>query len=298
MKTLGAVPIAQVNGLELYYEDEGQGDPLVLIMGLSAQYQWWSRKLIDAFLSLGFRVIRFDNRDVGCSTRLNALGQPDVRMMTAGRLVGRRATPPYTLDDLALDAVGLMDVLGLERAHVMGASMGGMIAQRVTLDHPGRVASLTLLFTNSGSRRDGLAAPEALRMLLKPPPSGREAAIDRLAEVGRVLTGPEYAYDESYWRDLAARCWEHSPEPPGTARQLAAVLGTVSTRDRLHEIQQPTLVIHGTRDLLVRPKGGINLARGIRRSRLLMFDGMGHHIPPELRKTIAHNVRAVADSAV
>ncbi len=291
------MPVAQVNGIELYYEDEGAGDPLVLIMGLSAQYQWWSRRLIDAFMALGFRVIRFDNRDVGASTRLDDLGQPDVKLMTASALVGRRLKPPYTLNDLADDTVALMDHLGIPQAHVMGASMGGMVAQRVALGYPDRVLSLTLLFTNSGSRWDGFAAPQAIRMLLRPPPRGREATIERLTEVGRVLTGPSYAYDEAYWRDLAARCWAHSEEPPGSVRQLAAVLGSPPTRDRLHEIAQPTLVIHGSQDPLVRPQGGINLARRIRHSRLLFFEGMGHHVPPELRDTIAHNVRAVANAA-
>lgn len=291
------MPMAQANGLELYYEDEGTGDPLLLIMGLSAQYQWWSRKLIDAFKVLGFRVIRFDNRDVGRSTRFDELGAPNVRRMTARRLMGTRIVAPYTLDDLARDTVGLLDFLDVPRTHVMGASMGGMVAQRVAVDYPDRVSSLTLLFTNSGSRLDGIAAPEAIKMLLKAPPRGREATIDRLAEVGRVLNGPVYAYDEAYWRDLAARCWAHSEKPAGAARQMAAVLGSPTTGPRLHLIEQPTLVIHGSADPLVRPKGGIRLARAIRRSRLLFFNGMGHHVPPELRETIAHNVRTLANCA-
>ena len=297
MRTLGAVPIADVNGLQLYYEEEGAGEPLVLIMGLSAQYQWWSRALIDAFVSMGFRVLRFDNRDVGRSTRLDAFGQPNVRLMTASSLMGRRIKPPYTLHDLVDDTVGLMDHLGIRRAHVMGASMGGMIAQRLTLNHPDRVASLSLLFTNTGSRRDGLASPKAIKVLLRPPPQGREATIERLVDVGRLLTGPRYEYDEAYWRDLGARCWDHSDVPPGTSRQMAAVLGTPSTRHRLHLIEQPTLVMHGTEDPLVRSRGGINIARRIHRSRLLLFEGMGHHVPPELRDTIAHSVRAVANAA-
>ena len=291
------MPIARANGLELYYEDEGTGDPLLLIMGLSAQYQWWSRKLIDTFKALGFRVIRFDNRDVGQSTRLDAWGLPDVRRMTAQRLMGRRITAPYELDDLVADTIGLMDFLDIQRAHVMGASMGGMVAQRVALDHPGRVASLTLLFTSSGSRLDGLATTEAIKVLLRPPPLGREATIDRLAEVGRMLNGPVYPYDEAYWRDLAARCWAHSETPPGTARQLAAVLASPPTGPRLHQIEHPTLVIHGSADPLVRPRGGLRLARAIPRARHLVFQGMGHHVPPELRETIAHNVRAVANMA-
>ena len=295
--TLPAVPIAQVNGIELYYEVEGAGDPLVLVMGLSAQYQWWSRKLIDAFIAHGFRVIRFDNRDVGQSTRLDSLGLPNVRLMTASALMGRRIKPPYTLDDLAEDTVALMNHLDIPRAHVMGASMGGMVAQRLALNHASRLMSLTLLFTSTGSRRDGIATPHAMKTLLKPQPTGREATIERLVEVGRMLTGPSYAYDEMYWRDLAARCWAHSQTPPGTARQMAAVLGSRPTRYRLKEIELPTLVIHGSKDPLVRPQGGINLARGIRKSRMLYFEGMGHHVPPELRATIADNVRAVANSA-
>ena len=291
------MPIAQVNGIELYYEEEGSGDPLVLIMGLSAQHLWWSRKLIDRFKAEGFRVIRFDNRDVGKSTRLDALGEPNVRVMTASRLMGRRVKPPYTLNDLVADTVGLMDFLDIPRAHVLGGSMGGMVAQRVALAHPSRVSSLSLLFTNSGSRRDGFAAPSALKMLLRRPPQGREETIEALAEVGRVLTGPVYSYDGAYWRDLAARCWDHSDVPPGRARQMAAVLGTPTTRHRLHEIKQPTLVMHGTLDLVVRPKGSLNLARLIPRSQLILFNGMGHHIPPELRETLVLNVRAVANAA-
>ncbi len=291
------MPIAQSNGIDLYYEEEGSGEPLVLIMGLSAQHEWWSRQLIDGFIAQGFRIIRFDNRDVGQSTRLDALGTPNVRLMTAGRLLGGRLKAPYTLEDLADDTLGLMDHLGIERAHVMGGSMGGMVAQRVTLKAPTRVASLTLLYTNTGSRLDGIAAPSVIRTLLKPPPQGREATIDRLAEVGQLLTGPHYPYDEAYWRDLAVRCWNHSSEPPGTPRQLAAVLASPSTRERLREIEQPTLVIHGTADPLLPLRGGIRLAHSIRRARLLMLEGMGHYVPPSLRDTVVLNVRAVANSA-
>ena len=291
------MPIAKTNGVELYYEDEGEGEPLVLIMGLSAQCSWWSPGLLRTLRSKGFRIIRFDNRDIGRSTRLEALGRPNVRRMTARALLGGKIKPPYRLEDLAEDTVGLMDFLGLDRAHVLGASMGGMVAQRIALDHASRVRSLTLLFTSSGSRRDGLPAPKAMRLLSRPTPTTKDETIERFAFVGRVLTGRGYPYNETYWRELGAECFDRSIGPPGTVRQLAAVLGSGSTRERLHKIEQPTLVIHGTDDLLVRPRAGLNLARAIPRARMLLFQGLGHHLMTPVYETVARNIRALADDA-
>ncbi|MEZ5116131.1 MAG: alpha/beta fold hydrolase [Candidatus Nanopelagicales bacterium] len=271
---------ADVGSVTLAYETFGDpaGEPLVLVMGLATQMIAWPDPLCRALADLGHHVIRFDNRDIGLSTHLDGLPTPK----PWDTLLPHRR-PPYSLDDMADDTVGLLDALGLESAHLVGASLGGFIAQTVAVRHPDRVRSLSLVMTSTGSRRVGLPSPRAALVLLRRPPTpDREAAIQMRIDTFRVIGSPGYPLDETYVRDLAGRSYDRAFDPAGVTRQLAAAMSQPDRTRALAGVRVPTVVMHGLDDPLIHPSGGRALAQAIPGARFVGFPGMGHDLPAAL----------------
>jgi pimeloyl-ACP methyl ester carboxylesterase len=273
------MPRARVGEVELCYEVVGEGTPLLLVMGIGVQLVFWPEDLCRALAERGFRVIRFDNRDVGQSSRMDHLGVPDVREQLLRWSVGLPVRAPYRLDAMADDAAGLLAALGVERAHVVGASMGGMIAQLLAIRHPGRVASLTSIMSHPGDRWSGLPRPRALRALLRPPPRTREATQASWVEFFRVVGSPGFAFDEAGIRERAGLHFDRGASPRGVARHFTAILAAGDRRPALRELEIPALVVHGEADPLVQLRGGLRTAKALRRAELLRIEGMGHDLP-------------------
>jgi pimeloyl-ACP methyl ester carboxylesterase len=287
-----AVQRAQVNGIEIAYETFGDpADPaIVLVMGLGTQMLAWPEEFCRDLAARGSFVVRYDNRDVGLSSAMRHLPTPHPLAVAAGR---RR--PAYTIRDMAEDCVGLLDHLGLDQVDLVGASMGGFIAQTVALSHPERVRSLTLIMTSTGSRRVGRARLHLTGMLLKPRHyPNREAAIKARLAVARAIGSPGYPLDEAYVREMAGRSYDRAADPRGYMRHLGAVLSQPDRTPRLRKLRVPTLVMHGLHDPLVGVSGGIALARAIQGSRFLGFPGMGHDLPRALWGQFADEITAVA----
>lgn len=287
--------MAPANGIELAYQELGDpaGEPLVLVMGLATQMIAWDERFCAMLAERGFRVVRFDNRDIGRSTRIDSAGVPSRVDMT----IGRRASAPYLLRDLARDTVGLMDHLGIESAHVVGASMGGMIAQTTAIEHPRRVRSLVSIMSTTGSRRTGLPSLKAFGVLFGKPPREREEAIERAVNVFRVIGSPAYPFEEQRVREIAGRSFDRGHSGAGVARQLHAITASGDRTRALNGVRVPTTVIHGDRDVLVRPAGGRATARAIPGARLRMIEGMGHDLPPQLWATFVEEISANAERA-
>jgi pimeloyl-ACP methyl ester carboxylesterase len=284
--------LAPCNGIEIAYQEMGDADaePLFLVMGLATQMLAWDEGFCDALAERGFRVVRFDNRDIGRSTKLTAAGPPPRLDM----MLGRRGSAAYLLRDMAADTIGLMDHLGIESAHVVGASMGGMIAQTLAIEHPGRVRSLVSIMSNTGSRWTGLPSRKAMAVLLGQPPRDRESAVERAVRTFAVIGSPGFPFDEERLRRIAGRSYDRGHSAAGVARQLHAITASGDRTKALHGVRVPTTVIHGNRDVLVRPAGGRATARAIPDARLKIVDGMGHDLPRQLWPVFAE---AIADNA-
>ena len=267
----------RVREVELAYEERGEGAPLVLVMGVGTQLVHWPEPFLDMLVDRGFRVIRFDNRDVGLSSKLDGLGMPRIRSLIVRRTLGLSVRPPYALRDMAADVVGLMDGLNIERAHVVGISMGGMIAQNLAIHHPHRLRTLTSMMSTTGERY----APTfpALAALLAPAPRNVQQAMDHSARIFRTFNGPTYRIDETRIREVAARAWLRCHHPPGFARQMAAIVCERPRTAALHHVHVPTLVIHGGSDPLIPPAAGRATARAIPGARLRLIEGLGHNLP-------------------
>jgi pimeloyl-ACP methyl ester carboxylesterase len=277
MHAFGDERTAAVNGVELAYQEMGdpEGEPLVLIMGLATQMIAWHEELCSLLAEQGFRVVRFDNRDIGHSTKLDWLGVPSRIDM----LVGRRATAPYLLRDMARDTTGLMDHLGIESAHVAGASMGGMIAQTIAIEQPERARSLVSMLSTTGNRLVGAPMLKTYGVLLAPPPRNREEMIERAVKTFRVIGSPGFPFDEPLVRELASRSYDRGQGAAGVFRQLHAITASGDRTRALRGLRLPTTVIHGANDPLVRPSGGRATAKAIPGARLRMIEGMGHDLP-------------------
>ena len=290
------MPVTRVGEIEIYYESMGEGTPLLLVMGLGAQMIAWPEGLCRLFVEQGFRVIRFDNRDTGLSSKVDHLGRPKLRALLARGAMNLPFRPPYTLDDMARDAVGLLDALDLPSAHVVGASMGGMIAQIMAIGHGKRVRSLTSVMSHPGDLRSKLVKPAILRALLAPIPREREAGLAHMVEIARAISSPGFAFDEVEARAMLELARSRSFHPPGFLRQLAAVTAAPTRVPGLRKLAVPTLVVHGTHDPLVSPAGARTTARVVPGARLHWVRGMGHDLPrgawPELVSVIGEHARA------
>ena len=285
------IQYAAANGLKLAYETFGDKNqpPVLLVMGLGTQMIAWPDEMCEQIAGRGFHVIRYDNRDIGLSTHLDDLPAPSMRDILL------RRNPPYKISDMAADGVALMDELGIDSAHVVGASMGGFIAQTIAGKYPDRVRSLTLIMTSTGSRRVGGTKPSLFRhLLVRRTISDRESAEQAVLDTFALIGSKGFALDEPYLRDLAGRSYERSVDRKGYLRQLAAVMAQPNRTKFLGDIKVPTLVMHGLDDPLVNVSGGLALAKHIRGSQFVGFKGMGHDLPRELWSRFADEICAVA----
>jgi pimeloyl-ACP methyl ester carboxylesterase len=267
----------QVGDIEMAYETFGRREdpPVVLVMGLATQMIGWPDDLCRQLADRGHFVVRFDNRDIGLSTHLHDAGAPDMMSVFAGD----RSSVPYALTDLADDAVGLLDALGLDSVHLVGASMGGMIAQLVALRAPERVRTLTSIMSTTGDPAVGGPSDAALALLLTPPAGDRDGAVQRVVDTYRVIGSPGFEFDEPALRDRAGLSFDRAYDPAGVARQLAAILTTADRTRDLKALPMPCLVVHGAEDQLVDVSGGRATAAAIPDADLLVVDGMGHDLP-------------------
>lgn len=278
--------VAKSGDLDIHYEDMGDaGDPAVLlIMGLGAQLLMWRKDFCERLTNQGLRVIRYDNRDVGLSSKLHGVrtDTPLVPRMLRSFL-GMRNPAGYTLEDMADDAAALLDHLGIDRAHVVGASMGGMIAQVFAARHKPRTQTLAIIFS---SNNQALLPPPGPRQLLailqRPKNSTREAIIDNAVRVSKIIGSPGFPASEERLRADAIEGYDRSYYPAGIGRHFAAILGSGSLLPYDREITAPTVILHGKADKLMRPSGGRAIAKAIENARLVLFDGMGHELPEPL----------------
>jgi len=284
---------ARSNGIELEYDAVGSpGDPpVLLIMGLGAQMIAWDDEFVLGLARRGHFVVRFDNRDVGLSTHFDGAPAPAAPVLLARRAAGEPLGVAYRLGDMANDAAGLLDHLGVAGAHVVGASMGGMIAQTLAIEHPGRVRSLTSIMSTTGQPGLPQAKPEAMARLGNPVPREREAFVEHSLATARIMAGSGFPFDEERSRRLAARNFDRAFYPQGVARQIAAVMASGSRRDALAKLDVPALVIHGLEDPLIPVEGGLDTHQAIARSELLLIDGMGHSLPRGVWPTVLDSIQ-------
>ncbi|ACY16089.1 alpha/beta fold hydrolase [Haliangium ochraceum] len=289
------MPKARVGDIELHYESEGEGLPLVLIMGIGTQLTAWPAGLRAALVERGLRVIRFDNRDIGLSSKLTHLPVPKLRRVLTRTLLGMLQDVPYTLEDMAADTAGLLDALELDSAHILGASMGGMIAQVMALHHPQRMRSLCSVMSHPGNLRSMVARPKAYRALMSPLPKEHEAAVTHMVGVMRALSGSGFPFDEDAARAYLDLAIARSVHPQGFLRQFAAIAAAPNRIPALRSLRMPSLVIHGTDDPLVPVSGGRATAKAIPGARLHLVPGMGHDFPrgawPQIADAVSEHVR-------
>jgi pimeloyl-ACP methyl ester carboxylesterase len=284
--------LARANGLEIAYQEVGDADaePLLLIMGLAAQMLAWEEDFCVMLAERGFRVVRFDNRDIGHSTILNEAGVPSRFDM----LSGRRSTAPYLLGDMAADTFGLMDQLGMEDAHVVGASMGGMIAQTMALQRPERVRSLVSVMSTTGNRWVGSPTFRSWGLLLSKFPHGREEYVRRAVRTLKVIGSPAFPMDASRVEELAGAMYDRSHHPAGIVRQMHAISASGDRTPALRRLEVPTTVLHGSADPLARVAAGRATAKTIPGARLRVFEGMGHDLPRVLWPEFVEEIAATA----
>lgn len=290
--------IATVNGIELAWDSFGHADaePILLISGLGTQMIRWTTSFCEGLAAKGYRVIRFDNRDAGCSTHFSASVTPNFGALAAALAAGRQPDVPYTLEDMAADAIGLLDALGIARAHVVGRSMGGMIAQVLASDHSSRVLSLTSIMSSTGNPALPQAAPDVMATMMRPAPDPADNPDGFLAvrlAFARRIAGTGHPFDEEFHRAILLEEVQRCYDPGGVARQIAAMAVAGDRRARLATIKAPTLVIHGTDDPLIPPPCGRDTALSIPNAIHLPIDGMGHDLPRELDQTVIDAVHGV-----
>ena len=284
----------KANGIEI--ESETFGDPksapLLLIGGLGSQLLSWDEEFCEQLRDRGFYVIRYDNRDAGLSTKMEAAGEPD--LMAA---FGGHANPAYHLDDLAADAAGVLSALGIRAAHVVGVSMGGFIAQLVAINHPDRVLSLTSIMSGPGGDDEVPPRPEGADVLMRVPPPTREGRIEHGLWIRKTLKGSGDPFDEAMEASQVERAYDRSYYPVGTGRQLVAILAAQSRMEKLSRVKVPTLVIHGTDDVLVPVENGRRVANAIPGTRLLEFEHMGHNLPERVWPEVLDAIEELARQA-
>lgn len=281
---MSAPAFVPANGIRLCYETFGDrsAPPMVLIMGLAAQMIVWDDEFCRQLAARGFWVIRFDNRDIGLSTRFPKARTPRFAEMMLAQVTGLRFRVPYTLRDMAADTVGLLDALGIRTAHVVGASMGGAIAQEVAIHHSERLRSLTSIMSSTGDPKLPGPRREALARLAKKVPLDRAGYVREYVATWRVLAGDHFPFDAERTARQGTAGYERGINPPGVARQLLAIIASGNRQKALRRLAVPTLVIHGTDDPLVPAEGGRDTARTIPGAQLLLIEGMGHSFPREV----------------
>ena len=282
----------RANGLDIEVEDTAEINPqdtdaytrpaVLLIMGLGMQLIAWPPQLVDELVDAGFRVIRMDNRDIGLSQHFDHLGKPNIVMAGIRYKLGLRVRPPYTLEDMAKDALGVLDALGVSSAHIVGVSMGGMVAQRVAIVAPQRVLSLTSIMSSSGAKGLKQAHRDVTRVLISRPSStALEAVVDHYVKLYKTIGSPDFPTPEPEMRSRITRAVQRCYHPAGTMRQMVAIVADTTRAAQLSRITSPTLVLHGKADPLVPFAHGEDMAQRIPGARLVGIDGMGHDLPPE-----------------
>jgi pimeloyl-ACP methyl ester carboxylesterase len=295
--------LARANGIEICYEifGDAKAEPMLLIMGLGAQMVLWDDAFCEKLAERGFRVIRFDNRDIGQSSKMSGGKRLTPFELLKLRLFKIPVAAPYKLYDMAVDTIALMDGLGIRKAHLVGASMGGMIAQEIAITFPERVLSLTSIMSTTGNPKVPPPSREAAALLMAPPPKTREEYIARFQQTWKMLRVGSFPEDEALDVSRAERCFSRGLNPAGVGRQLRAILASGSRKARLAQVKAPTLVIHGSVDPLVRPEGGKDTAASIPGAKLLMIEGMGHALPipmwPQVIDTIDSHAHGAAAKA-
>jgi len=295
-----AEQLCTANGVELCYETFGDpADPAaLLIMGLATQMVGWPDEFCEQLAGRGFYVIRFDNRDIGQSTKMTGGKKLSPIELLKLRFLKIPVDAPYRLSDMAKDTIGLMDALGISSAHIVGASMGGMIAQEIAISYPQRVKSLTSIMSTTGNPKVPPPTREATAVLMAPPVTTHDEYIVRYAQTWKVLRAGSFPLDEAKDRERAERTFTRGLNPAGVGRQLRAILASGSRKERLRNVKAPALVIHGTVDPLVRPEGGKDTAASIPGAKLVMIEGMGHALPipmwPQIINAIADHAKAAS----
>jgi len=275
------MPSAQANGITLEYETFGEADarPLLLLRGLGTQMIQWDPAFCQAIADAGHHLVIFDNRDVGLSTHFHDAPVPSMAELVKALAAGETPAVPYGIDDMAGDVIGLMDALGFESAHIAGISMGGMIVQQTAIRHPQRVRSMTSIMSSTSEPGLPGPSPEAQAALTEPAPSEREAYLDYSVRTGRVFTGDGFPYDAEERRTLAGRVYDRAFDPPGIARQMAAIVASGSRTQGLAALTVPSLVIHGSSDPLIPLAAGQATADAIPGAEMVVVEGMGHDLP-------------------
>lgn len=289
-----AVRTTKANGLELAYEHIGNpgNPPVLLIMGLGSQMISWPDEFCEQLADRGFHVTRYDNRDTGLSTHFTEAGTPDM----AALIRGEEQKPPYLVEDMADDAASLLEALSLSPAHVVGVSMGGMIAQSLAINHPASVRSLTSIMSTATTAG---AAPtdEALAVLMAPPATSKDGYIEQSVRTFAVIGSPGFPYNEARQRAIAAESYDRDPDGSGTARQLLAILRSPDRTPGLQQLDVPALVIHGTGDPLIQAEAGEATAAAIPDAELVLEEGMGHDLPEALWSDLIDHIEALAHRA-
>jgi pimeloyl-ACP methyl ester carboxylesterase len=280
----------RVNSIDIEYETFGDpaNPPMLLIWGLGDPLIAWDDDFCRQLAGRGFFVIALDNRDVGLSTKFDDAPEPDMMAI----LEGDRSSVAYNLEDMAADAAGLLDALGIERAHVVGQSMGGMIAQLLAIDHPDRVLTLASIMSTTGDPNVGGPTTAAIEVLVKEAPTARDEVIAREVETTRLLGSPGFPFDEERTRRRATAKFDRCFYPAGRARHVGAVMAAADRTERLTKVDVPTVVIHGSADPLVSPSGGDATAKAIPGAELIVIEGMGHELPPGAWPTVLEAVVA------
>lgn len=280
-------------GIEIFYEDHGDPahDTILLVMGLGAQLTLWPDELVEALVGEGFRVIRYDNRDIGLSQKMEGARAPGLAMQVLRKKIGFPAKVPYTLTDMAHDGIGVLDALGIESAHVVGASMGGMIAQLMAVHHGHRLRSMTSIMSSTGNGKLPQAEKHAMEALIAPITSmEEESLVAHGLNIAKNIGSPGFPFDPEQQRERVLKNVRRSVYPAGPPRQLAAIIDDGCRRSRLAQVRVPTLVLHGEDDPLVKLEAGEDTARHISGARLVTIPGWGHDIPLPLVPRVAQEI--------
>lgn len=293
------MPNLTANGIKIEYDTFGDpsSPPLLLIMGLGRQMIAWGEAVCDQLARQGLYVIRFDNRDVGLSSKIDEAELPNIEEVLAARQSGEKAKIPYTLDDMADDAIGLLDALGIERAHICGISMGGMIAQIMAVRYPSRVWSLVSMESGTGAPDLPPAKPEVIALLLAPRPAERDAYVEHMLNIFRTIAGSKIPIDEQLTRRLSEQSYDRCYYPQGVARHWAAIIAAGDRTQALKSVTAPTLVIHGSEDPLVPIEHGKATAEAVPGAEVLIIEGMGHGLHYEVWPRLVNAIAAHTQKA-